>query len=65
MLFGYLFFGAIGLVFFYYSSATLKNLPKTSEGDDTNDRLQRLRKVAMHNPQDPVSALILQLTHES
>jgi hypothetical protein len=64
MLFGYLFFGALGLIFFYYSSATLKNLPKTSEGDDANDRLRRLRKVAMHYPQDPIAALILHLTED-
>jgi hypothetical protein len=59
---GYLFSGALGLHLFYHSSATRKNLPDTFEGEDVSGRLQRLRKVALNNQQDPVAALVLELT---
>jgi hypothetical protein len=59
---GYVFFGALGLQLFYHSSATLKNLPDTFEGEDEHERLRRLRKVALNNQQDPVAALVLELT---
>jgi len=59
---GYLFFGALGLQLFYHSSATLKNLPDTFEGENGSDRLGRLRTVALNNQQDPVAALVLEIT---
>lgn len=59
---GYLFFGALGLQLFYHSSATVRKLPKTQEGEDAGPRLRRLREVALNNRTDPIAALVLELT---
>jgi len=59
---GYLFFGALGLQLYYQSSASLKNLPPVSQAGDPDSRLRGLRNVALNNQQDPVAALVLQLT---
>jgi hypothetical protein len=59
---GYLFCGALGLPLFYHASATVRLLSKTHDGDDANSRIQRLRKVALNNQTDPISALVLEMT---
>ncbi len=60
----YLIFGALGFLLFYHSSATVRNLSEGHESEDATSRLTRLRKVALNNQQDPVAALVLQLTGE-
>ena len=60
----YLIFGALGLILFYNSAGTLKNLPESPEGQDCSRRLQGLREIAESNLQDPVAALVLELAEE-
>lgn len=58
----YLFFGALGLALFYQSSDTVHRLPSSSECEDASGRLRRLRSAALKNQQDPIAAMVLQLT---
>jgi hypothetical protein len=61
----YLLFGALGLALFYHSSASVRNLRDGDEGEDADSRIERLRKAALNNQQDPVAALVLELTDQS
>src|SRR5215471_3466003 len=52
---GWVFCGFLGLPSLYFASGIIRTLPKNADGQSINERIVRLRIVALHNRLDPIA----------